>query len=181
MERLTSSGPTNDHKAMIGRAMEARGWIINSYSQVEYLLADAVARCRGFSEYESLTKTFPYQPSRRSPRFQALLQVAGPLDLDRDDLEKIVEKFDETSDRRHLLVHGFMTAEFISPIREVILRFRKFEPTPQVDDAVVEGVFSLYELESLKEESTEDAQFALEVFQRVHRRLGWQALRMSPP
>ena len=42
-----------------------RGWIVNAYAQVEYLLGDLILRCRAFPEYEEQTRTFTHSAPTR--------------------------------------------------------------------------------------------------------------------
>ena len=164
-----------DEEVIIHRGMRSRGWIINSYAQVEYMLADAVLRCRSLPAYQHLPATVPYQPSSRGPRFQAVLDAEGPIAEDRDDLQAVLDTFTAAANRRHILVHGFCSVRVQMPVRVPLFHFIKLEPQPGKDDAVQTLILTIEDLEAIGEATSADATRALTVFQRLHRRMGWEA------
>lgn len=165
---------------MLQEAMRARGWIINSYAQVEYLMADTVMRCRSMPEYSHLPQTVPYLPSKRAPRLQQMINAGGPLvGSDPTALQGVVDRFLEAEHHRHMLVHGFLSVECVTPLNIILYRFRKLEPTAGDDENVAMLLLEHEELMELERAAARDGQTAVGVFQEIHERLGWKAPGVS--
>ena len=47
-------------KADLEEAQRLRGWIANSYAQIEFALGDLILRCREFETYKDMTKSLPH-------------------------------------------------------------------------------------------------------------------------
>ena len=60
MKVLGEGWPKDDFEARIlptiDQMTQERGWIINSYAQLEYLAADLVVKCRKFETYGALNR-----------------------------------------------------------------------------------------------------------------------------
>ena len=57
--------------AVIEEATHQRGWISNSYAQVEFLLGDLIIRCREFAQYAEQTAAFTHSAPKRVSKVRA--------------------------------------------------------------------------------------------------------------
>lgn len=162
--------------AVIEEATRLRGWISNSYAQVEYLLGDLIVRCRQFPEYGEFTATVSHSAVKRVSKLRSILKIAGPLTPFIDELSEVLDAFDLNHDIRNLLAHGFCEFHFTST-GDAGLYFRKLArgdaKSGQELDILVESTFRLVDMEYHREQFTAQAQRALEVFAKVHFELGW--------
>jgi hypothetical protein len=162
--------------AVIEEATSLRGWISNSYAQVEYLLGDLIMRCRQFPEYGEFTATISHSAVKRVSKVRSMLKIAGPLTPFVGHLSEVLDAFDLNHDVRNLLAHGFCEFHF-TPDGDAGLYFRKFDRgdvgADQDPDILVERVFRLIDMQYHREQFTFQAQRALEVFAKVHFDLGW--------
>jgi hypothetical protein len=165
-------------KAIIKEGTHHRGWIANSYAQLEFLLGDLVVRCREFPEYAAHTKTVSHSAAKRVAKVRHMLEIAGPLTPFAGDLHGIIVSFEQHQRLRNLLAHGFCT--FLhTPDGDAGFRFRKFDRpltgAAELDDdhVLTEQVFRLIDLEYHREQLVAQAQNALLVFAAIHGALGW--------
>ncbi len=157
----------------IDEAQRLRGWIVNSFAQVEYLLGDLILRCRVFPEYEEHTRTLPHGAADRVAKVRTILTRSGPLDADAQDITAIINRLADQQDTRNLLVHGFATVLHTTE-QQLGFHFQKFHRQPDRIDARLVKTFTL---EGLRQERANQGAFtseAVERFQALHRRLGWE-------
>lgn len=154
-------------------AQRLRGWIVNSFAQVEFLLGDLILRCREFPAYEEHTRTLPHGASDRIARVRTILNRSGPLDPDANDILAILDHLAAQQDTRNLLVHGFATALHTSS-EEMGFHFQKFHRQPGRHDARLIRTFTLDGLRREREDQTAFAEAAVGRFQAMHRRMGWE-------
>jgi hypothetical protein len=114
--------------ASINEAIKDRGWIINSFAQVEFLLGDLIVRSRRYPEYEELTTAMPWSLDGRIARLRSMCAVQGPLSRYAPELLRALAAIEEAKDQRHLLAHGFCIALIGTPGGRVVLQFRRFNP-----------------------------------------------------
>lgn len=160
------------HVDAINRMISDRGWIVNAFAQVEYLLADTVVRCSTLDQYREVDTSLPYRLDQRVARFVALLPVAGPLADQRDEFERIVRDFEAAEERRQFLVHGFASFHF-TPGGDMAMRFDRFMPARSEPSRRRSMWFRPETLARIKEEASASSTFALNEFVRLHKRLGW--------
>jgi hypothetical protein len=161
-----------DHAAILHSMQQDRGWIVNSYAQVEYLMADTIVRCREFAVYDHLTRTMPYQTSQRATRFARLLEVEGPLSAQRDAFHAVIDHFNEWNERRQFLVHGFATFLWAQN-GDAAMRFDRFMPSVEDQFGRRSMVFRPATLSEIRNRTTTEAQLASQTFVELHTRLGW--------
>lgn len=149
-----------------------RGWILNSYAQIEYMMADTVIRSVQFPAYEVITAGLPYRLSKRLDRFNKLIESDGPLDAFRDELRVISADFEATEERRHFLVHGKTTA-LIDPSDAVFVEFERFTPSKFDPFRRSKLRLSLPELAQLRVTANLQADAAMQMFRRLHKHFGW--------
>ena len=151
-----------------------RGWITNSYAQIEFLLGDLIVRCREFSEYQLHTGTLPYGGSGRVKKVRLILKKNGPLDRFTDRLLTVINRFDEGHDIRNLLAHGFCVYLHTSN-GDAASQFQKWHRQPDRDDAQLIRTFRLSDMASEKKEFVSLANEALCLFKEIHDHFGWSA------
>lgn len=165
-----------DIVAVIEEATHHRGWISNSYAQVEFLLGYLILRCREYSQYKAQTSTFTHSAPKRVAKVRAMLRIDGPLTPHTLDLTEVVDAFDANHPVRNLLAHGFCEFNFTAA-GDAGLLFRKFErgdvERGEKADILVQRTFRLIDIRSHRERFEAQAQRALEVFAIVHFDLGW--------
>ncbi len=89
-----------------------RGWIINSFSQVECRLADLIIQCQGIADYEELNQLpLPMGVGSRITRVRELMK-SGPLSAHAAPLEKLLQRLEEFEELRHLMTHGYAAFHF---------------------------------------------------------------------
>ncbi|RYF09738.1 MAG: hypothetical protein EOO77_23105 [Oxalobacteraceae bacterium] len=162
----------SDIQAQLEEALRLRGWLVNSFAQVEYLLGDLILQCQKFPCYDEHTKTLPHGANTRIERVRAILKISGPLDSDADDLAAILDHLGRQQDTRNLLVHGFTTALYTAT-GAVGLHFQKFHRQPDRQDARLVKTFTLSNLLKERDEQGKFAKAAVDRFQAVYDRLGW--------
>lgn len=163
-------------EAIIEEATHHRGWISNSYAQVEYLLGDLIIRCRQFPEYEDQTATFTHSSPKRVAKVRLMLNVDGPLTPYTGEISEVLDAFETNHDIRNLLAHGFCEFHY-TPTGDAGLIFRKFErgdvKNGQEAVELIERTFRLVDMHYHREQFVAQAQQALVVFAKVHFDLGW--------
>jgi hypothetical protein len=164
-------------KVILNDGMNHRGWIANSYAQIEFLLGDLIVRCREFAQYAAYTETVSHSAARRVAKVRHILAIEGPLTQFAGGLGNILDGFEQHQDVRNLLAHGFCT--FLhTPDEDAGFLFRKFDRPPAdadiADDHVLtEQLFRLINLEYHRVQLVAQAQNALHVFGSIHDTLGW--------
>lgn len=165
--------------AIIEEATHHRGWISNSYAQVEFLLGDLIMRCRQFPEYAAQTATFTHSSPKRVAKVRAMLAIDGPLTAHHGEISEVLDAFEANHEIRNLLAHGFCEFHF-TPTGDAGLVFRKFErgnvQEGQEPDILVQRTFRLVDMEYHRVQLVAQSQRALEVFAKVHYDLGWGEL-----
>lgn len=161
-----------DIETILDEFQRMRGWIVNSFAQVEYILADLVVRCRQFPEYQSLTGEFPYRVETRIAVVRKILKLDGPLSQDRVPLDTQLTEFESMIDLRNLIVHGLAT--FVHDAnRDWAMVFQLWRPHRNNAFTTTSETFSPDALKSIVEYSQEFAAATLEVIRTIHRRHGW--------
>lgn len=162
--------------AIIEQAMQHRGWIANSYAQIEYLLGDLIGRCREFPDYAAHTGHVTHSAARRIKKVRAMLALGGPLDPFSENLAALLDDFEASDQVRNLLAHGFCTFHH-TPTGDAGLTFRKFDRDAAQDAedefALIERTFRLINLEYHKVQLIAQADEALRLFAEIHDAFGW--------
>lgn len=165
--------------AIIEEGMRLRGWIANSYAQIEYLLGDLIGRCREFPEYLPHTQTVTHSAARRIKKVRSMVALGGPLEPFGADLVALMDAFEQHDEIRNLLAHGFCTFHY-TPTGDAGLMFRKFDrdAATETDDdfALIERTFRLADLQYHREQFVAQADEALRLFGTIHYAFGWSDL-----
>lgn len=171
-------------KAEIDEGQRLRGWIANSYAQIEYLLGDLIFRCRAFSEYNLHTKTMPHDANSRVKKIRAILRACGPLDLFAESLTIILDRFEQGHETRNLLVHGFCTY-LRTPSGDTALQFEKWHRQPSQDDVSrrddvrLKRQFRLSTMRNEMDSFVELADDAVRLIREIHQHFGWTGLHST--
>lgn len=169
---MLDRSPPDWVKEKIEDGQRLRGWITNSYAQVEFLLGDLIIRCRQFPEYSKHTASIPYGGADRAKKVAAILRNSGPLDLFADELSNLLIAFETQHETRNLLAHGF--AHFVrNAADECWFDFRKLHRSKERSDGLIIRHFTLDEMESEKAETVKIAQTALILFRDIHSYFRW--------
>lgn len=105
-----------------------RGWIINSYAQLEFLAADLIVKCRAFEDYAELNeKQLPFGIDGRIKRIQELCE-SGPLAKHAEDLLPLMDHLLELENTRHFFTHGFSSVHIQSDGSRMGLHMRRYVP-----------------------------------------------------
>lgn len=162
--------------AAIEEATHHRGWISNSYAQVEFLLGDLIIRSREFPEYAKQTATFTHSSIKRVTKVRLMLDIDGPLTPHKASILAILDAFETNHDIRNLLAHGFCEFHFTST-GDAGLVFRKFERQKTEDkeeaDSLIVRTFRPIDMQYHREQLVALAQQALETFAKIHFDFGW--------
>jgi hypothetical protein len=157
---------------LIEEMQRLRGWIANSYAQVEYILGDIIIRFRNWPIYDAQTKTMTHSASKRIAKVRAMLAIDGPLTPFADESSAIINRFDDRHETRNLLAHGFCEFHW-SRSGTAGMEFRKFHRQPDRDDAQLIRAFTTEALEAEKVEFTALATDAVNLYIQIHRHFGW--------
>ena len=158
-------------KMMIEEAQRLRGWLANSYAQIEYILGDLIVRSLKMPEYEHLGNTLPHDAPRRIKRARNIIEAGGWIDMFSQELNEILDNFEKKHETRNLLAHGF--CEFLyTPDGDAGMRFSKWHRQPDRQDARLQKTFRLNDLQREQTELTALASKAVELFFRIHDDLG---------
>ncbi|KRA66018.1 hypothetical protein ASD79_01680 [Caulobacter sp. Root655] len=109
------------------------GWCINSYGQIEYLVADLLWHAWQMPEYSKFARMLPMGLDQRAKLLRQLLTEAGPLSAHATDLNLLMGRLDELSEPRHMFVHGHTT--FLHTAGgDAAFMFRRFVPPEKGGD-----------------------------------------------
>ena len=158
----------------IEEGQRLRGWITNSYAQIEFMLGDFILRCAQFAEYAEHTKTLPHGAPDRVKRVRAIVNKNGPAARFSNELKQILDQFEARHETRNLLAHGF--CEYLyTPDGDAALQFQKWHRQPSRNDARLIRQFRLSEMQTEMESFSKMAQDAMVLFQKIHTHFGWAA------
>jgi len=163
-------------RAILEEGTHCRGWITNSYAQIEFLLGDLIVRSRWFHEYSEHNSTISHSATRRVAKVRAMLKITGALTPYTERLGAILNAFELTHDTRNLLAHGYCQLHY-TPDGDAGLVFQKFDREAATmtnnDGARIQRTFRLADLRQQRDESVALAQQALMTFTTVASELGW--------
>ena len=166
--------PTAKMIADIEEGQRLRGWIANSFAQIEFMLGDLILRSFQMAEYDGLPRTLPHGAPDRVKRLRRVLGTQGPLDPFAAALEELLDTFETTHEVRNLLAHGFCEYLF-TPDGDAALQFQKWHRQPHREDARLIRSFRLQDLEREKQTMTALSTRAVLLFRNLHDHFGWVA------
>ncbi|MGR4866808.1 hypothetical protein [Caulobacter sp. LARHSG274] len=134
MSWIVGSIDENDPRAAtISGMISDLGWCINSYGQIEYLVADLLWHAWKMPNYSALSRKLPMGLDGRAKLLRQLLTHPGPLTPYSADLGLLMDRLDQLSEPRHMFVHGHTT--FVhTPTGDAALMFRRFIPPEKGGD-----------------------------------------------
>ena len=157
-----------------------RGFIINSFSQVECLLADLIDQCRQFGEYEGLTRVIPFSADNRVGAVRAML-YCGPLAPFAERIETVLARFMEFEDIRHLFTHGFASFH-LTPKGDCGMHFTRYVPPKKGEDVtLIRGFYRPDTIAKQRESSNAFTEHAMAMFREIYAALGLNPDRLADP
>jgi hypothetical protein len=163
-------------KDIITACTTERGWIANSFAQIEFLLGDLIVRCRQFPEYDLQTQTVSHSAAKRVSKVRSILALDGPMAVFRGDLSVILDGFEEYQDVRNLLAHGYCEFHH-TPSGDCGMYFRKFDRAKAEETgdpaAKIEKTFRLIDLEYHRTQLVAQSDRALDLISTIHVHFGW--------
>jgi hypothetical protein len=164
---------------IIHQLTEDRGFIINSFAQLECLLADLIDQCREIAAYKELSgKPFPFGVKNRVDRVRELAR-SGPLGAHADTIDRVLSRFMEFEDLRHLFVHGFATFAHTAD-GDAGMSFVRFVPPPKGGEVTM--VREFYRSETMKAQLKSSLEFigaAMATFREIYTEIGLDPDRLS--
>lgn len=169
---------------IIEKSTSHRGWIANSFAQIEFLLGDLIVRCREFPAYEKFTRNVSHSASERVKKLRSMIDCPGPLDLFAPELREILDTFADKQGVRNLLAHGYCEVEFTN-VNDVWFVFRKFDRDKAANDALIFQRFTLADLDQHRADLHQLAQKTVTLFDNIRGAFAWEngsaAMPERPP
>lgn len=153
-----------------------RGWIVNSYAQLEFLAADLIVKCRSIEEYAELNaKALPFGIDNRIKRIQELCE-SGPMAKHADDLLPLMARLLELEETRHFFTHGFSSVHIQTDGSRMGLHIRRYvPPTKGQRESKAEIIVLPEDMTAARTRWTIFAQTAVGIFRRIYDALGFDA------
>ncbi|MGR4862977.1 hypothetical protein [Caulobacter sp. LARHSG274] len=114
-------------KPLIEECQQLRGWLINSFAQVEFLLGDIVCRAWELPEFVSLRRPIPMGVGNRLAALRELLEFGTSMDSFKGQIEIALTEFERFEEVRHFLTHGFCSFD-VTGAGDAAMRFRRYIP-----------------------------------------------------
>ncbi len=127
-------------EAFLEESARSRGWIVNLYAQLEFMLADLALKVELFDAYAAVPRGLPFRFDSRVTRLEALLAVDGPLTPWAEMLRQIAHTAIAVQDIRHLMTHGLGQVHIVDGVFH--LHLRRFDPTAEDPRRVVSAQFT---------------------------------------
>lgn len=163
-------------QTILATGTEHRGWIANSFAQIEFLLGDLIVRCRAFPQYDLHTQTVSHSAAKRVTKVRAILAIEGPLSPFAETLEPMLAAFADNQEVRNLLAHGYCELHH-TPTGDAGFYFRKFDRAKADetgnDAAMLEKTFRLVDLEYHRVQMIGLSEHAMNLISNLHVAMGW--------
>jgi hypothetical protein len=161
-------------KPLIHQMMENRGWLINTYCQVEFLLADLIVKCRKFEGYSDLSKLqLPFGLNNRIQRVRDLA-AADPLLKYREQLEALFSGLLEKEEVRHFFAHGYSVINITTDGKEVGLYVKRYlQPKKGEGEKLSDLMVTPAELEEAQVKWSKYGEDANALFKAIYADLGF--------
>jgi len=168
-----------DVTSAIAKFNSDRGWIINSFSQIECRLADLIIQCQGIADYEELNQLpLPMGVGSRITRVRELMK-SGPLSAHAAPLEKLLSRLEEFEELRHLMTHGYAAFHF-TPDGDMGMAFMRFVPPKKGEQYTEERKF--YRLDTMhkqRESSLAFVSMAMDELRKIYEAVGLDPDRLA--
>jgi hypothetical protein len=156
-------------EAFLEESARSRGWIVNLYAQLEFMLADLALKVELFDAYAAVPRGLPFRFDSRVTRLEALLAVDGPLTPWAEMLRQIAHTAIAVQDIRHLMTHGLGQVHIVDGVFH--LHLRRFDPTAEDPRRVVSAQFTAAHLREMESTAKLVSQAAMETFREIYLRL----------
>lgn len=167
-------------KKIISDMTMDRGFVINSFAQIECLWADLVDQCRQFKEYAEITKIIPFSPNSRVGAVRALL-ATGPLQPFADQIDHLLTRFMEFEELRHLFAHGFASFRY-TPNGDCGMFFTRYMKPKKGEDAkLIQEFYWPKTMAAQRESSAAFAQDAMAQLRKIYTEIGLDPDRLANP
>ena len=124
--RIGPEDLSDDERHLTAETVRARGAIIGSYAQVEFVLADFAVKCSRRADFAPLVDGFPYKMEARLRAVTSILK-RQPFRQYRSAAKPLVIGLERWESLRHMMAHGFLMIEVTTDGRHRLL-FRMYEP-----------------------------------------------------
>jgi hypothetical protein len=94
--------------AYVEKLLDARGYTILAFAQVEWLLAKIVIEAKEFDQYSGVDLSFSQDFEKRATAVKKLLNVDGPFSPYADDLKKAIDNVAKYIELRNFSAHGLL-------------------------------------------------------------------------
>jgi len=161
-----------DVKAMIEDCQRLRGWLINSFAQVEFLLGDLPCRAWELPEYARMREPVSIVAKNRMKQTRALLEAPGPLAEYAERLLPLLDRFERYDQVRNFIAHGFCSFDLVPRTREMAMRFRQYVPKKGAAPELLELYLLPKELSDARDEWVRIAAGVVQACHEIYLRFG---------
>jgi len=155
----------------INNVQQARGWIISSYSQIEYFLGDIITKSMEMPEYADIDGRLPHGASKRIRRVRQILKKEGFYSQFSKEIAEVIDEFSAHQDVRNLLAHGYADVQHDAN-NNILCTFRKWHRNQENEDVELVETFFPIHLAYVSEQMKQLSQRSLTVFRATHDALG---------
>jgi hypothetical protein len=163
--------------AGIQSIMDARGYTITSYAQVEWYLAKLILEGKEYEQYQQIDPSFSQDAKTRADKVKAMLKVDGPFSPYADKLTKAVDEVLAFEELRNYAAHGLLVRpdpdDFSLSSKIHLRRFKMFKGG-KLDDA--SRTLTLKEYTDEQAALTKAAKSFFSIVQKIWKELGLKNL-----
>jgi hypothetical protein len=153
----------------IEAAIQARGWCIGGYAQVEFIMADFVVKASALPGYQDLGVKFPYNFDARVKRLREFADREGVLKSYSEPLRQLAEAISSWEETRHFLTHGWMEIRAKTTVDpQPTFTFSRFMPRSGNDRFLGQIDMTLEDLQTTGDQISTLADEALKMFDDIY-------------
>ena len=158
--------------AKIEECQRLRGWLINSFAQIEFLIGDLPCRAWEIPEYAEMKQPVSIVAKNRMKQTRSLLEAPGPLASYAERLVPLLDRFERYDQARNFIAHGFCSFDFVPRTREVAMRFRCYVPRKGQPPELLELYMLPGELGAARDEWVPIAEQVVAICHEIYLRFG---------
>lgn len=177
LHRLERMEVDESIKREIHDVIEARGWCIGGFAQVEFIMADFVLKAAQLPGYEDVATPFPFVFDSRLKRLRTIAERDGVLQPYSEGILAVAEAIEGWAQERHFFTHGLMDVIVDAGTKSVAFRLKRFMPEKGGVPTLGQMDFTLAELRSAGEQLSALAQQALKMFDDLYSEHGLEEKR----
>lgn len=166
----------DDIIATIEECQRLRGWLVNSFAQVEFLLGDLPCRAWELPEYVHMRGPVSIVAKNRLAQTRSLLEAPGPLAAYATRLLPVLDRFERNDRARNFLAHGFCSFDVVPRTGEMAMRFRCYVPRKGGEPELLELYMLPNELAAAREQWVGIAEQVIEACHEIYLRFGLEAV-----